>query len=164
MKFNAIAETSRWETERTNGGVRGVGGTTVEVEINGDVFTIPVDRGYKRLDHAKWSRSGSGFRDTWTGATVGVYRQQIEISKSDVIDLLKDIVEWDGRPLNFHRFKNFQGFTKRIQAAKSLAELLGKPLPIFVKGYLFPLPHPEYGCDEEYVKAREEIFRNFQIS
>ena len=162
-KFNATVETSRWETERTSGGV-GVGGTVVELDIFGDSFSIPINRDKKYVKPEKWQRHGSGYRDNWTGATVGVYRQQVVLEKSDVVELLKDVVEWEGDPLNFHRFTNSQGYWKRIQAAKHLAELLGKPLPIFVKGYLFPLPHPEYGCDEEYVKAREEIFRNFQIS
>lgn len=158
--IKAIASTSKWETDRVNGGVTGVGHTSICFEIDGVKFNVCIHRLSKLINPNNWERSSTGYKDTWTGATAGNYQQELLLPIEKIPALLADVFEYENTPLKPYRFRQ-----SMVQAVKAYAKIKGKDLRIFVCGYLFPMPHPHYQGDssEEYAVKREEVLKMFNF-
>jgi hypothetical protein len=158
--IQSIAYTSRWETDRVSGGVTGVGMVSISFSYCGMDFNIQVDRFHEVIDPNNWNRSGTDRVGHLSPTIIGYYEQKIQITESQVLDLLAHEFEYEGEPLNPYRFQGHRMFN----AIKAYARITKKDLKVFVRGYLYPLPHPHYGdSNVAYKEEREKVLRRLGV-
>lgn len=160
VKYPARVCTSNWETNRINGGVSGVGSWRVYFKVDGVEFDTCISGFEPYVRKADLERNSTRFSDNWTGATVGNYSHECELTREQVVELLASIFEWEeGKPLNPYRFC-YRPNNKEAVAA--YARLTNKDINLFVRGYLYPLPHPHYPNNPtDYIEKRNQVLACF---